>query len=113
MILNTNLNETSQKIMWEESVHTCEHVLYIMETTGINKIPLEIFYGEKLKIIDFFSEFGRIAYATKREKIKLQKKEKPYKAIMVGCTDNHKIYTHKLYNPENKRVIISDVIKWE
>ena len=32
---------------------------------------------------------------------------------MVGCTDNHKRYTHKLYNPENKMVIISKDIKWQ
>ena len=69
MILNTNLNETSQKMLWEESVHTCEHVLYMMETTGSNEIPLEIFYGEKLKIIGLFSEFGRIAYAKKWKRL--------------------------------------------
>ena len=34
------------------------------------KIPFEIFYGEKPKIIGYFSEFGRIAYVTKKENIK-------------------------------------------
>ena len=45
-----------------------------MATTGSTTSPFEIVDGEKTKIIGSFSEFGRIAYATKRESIKKQMK---------------------------------------
>ena len=38
---------------------------------------------------------------------------KTYKAIMIGCADNHAIDTHKLYNSEIKRVIMKRDVKWE
>ena len=65
MLINTKLNDTDQKMQWEESVHTCECVQNSMANTGITKSPFEIFYGEKQEIIGSFSEFGRIAYSTK------------------------------------------------
>ena len=39
-------------------------------------------------------------------------KDKTYKAIMVGYSDNHTRDTYKLYNPETNRVVISRDIKW-
>ena len=47
----------------------------------------------------------------KREKIKGQKKEKTYKAIMVWYTENHNRDKYKLYNLETNRVIMSRYIK--
>ena len=41
-----------------------------MVTTGSTSIPFENFYEEKPKIIGFLSEFGHIAYVTKKEKIR-------------------------------------------
>ena len=64
-----------------------------MSDTGSTKILFGIFYGEKPKIINLFSEFGRIVYVTKKENMKIQKKDKTYKAILVGFTENHRRYT--------------------
>ena len=66
--MNAKLNNTSQKIMWAEAVHTCECVRNIMAITGSKKSSFEIFYGETLKIVGSFSELGRIVYVTKMEK---------------------------------------------
>ena len=41
-----------------------------MATIGSTKSPFEIFYGEKPKIVGSFSEFGRISYVTKWDKLK-------------------------------------------
>ena len=57
-----------------------------MATTNSTKIPFEIFYGEKPKIISLLSEFRRIAYVTKKDKIKGQIKDTTCKAVMVGYT---------------------------
>ena len=46
MLLNAKLNDTAQKMLWEETVHTCEHVRNSMATTGSTTSPFEIFYGE-------------------------------------------------------------------
>ena len=70
MLLNAKLNGTGQKILWVESVHTCELVHNSMENTGSTKSPSEILYGEKQKTIGLFSEFGSIKYVTKRKNIK-------------------------------------------
>ena len=40
-------------------------------------------------------------------------KDKTYNAFMVGYTENHTRDTHKLYNPETKKVILSRDTKWE
>ena len=84
MILNTKLNNTAREMLWAEAVHTRERVQNIMATKGSTKSPFEIFYGQKPNIIGSFSEFGRIAYVTKRENIKKQMTDKTYKTIMVG-----------------------------
>ena len=66
MLINTKFNDTAQKILWEDAVHTCERLRNSMATIGSTKIPIEIFYEKKTKIIGSFSEFGRISYVTKR-----------------------------------------------
>ena len=59
-----------------------------------------------------FSALGRIAYNTKREKINRHKKDKTYKAIMVGYYYNHTRDMYKLYNSDTKRVVISRDVNW-
>ena len=66
MLLNTKLNDTSQKKLWAEDVHTCERVRNSMAATGSNTSPFKTIYGEKPKIVGLFLEFGRIGYVTKR-----------------------------------------------
>ena len=39
-------------------------------------------------------------------------KDKKYKAIMVGYTDNHTRETCRLYKPDTNRVIMTRDIKW-
>ena len=73
MLLNAKLNDTVQKMLWEEAVHTCECVINSMSTTGSTESPFIIFYGEKTKIIGLFSEFGRIDYVTKRGKLRIKR----------------------------------------
>ena len=62
------------------------------------KIPSETLYVEKTKITGSLSYFGRIAYVTKREKIKKHIRDKTYKVIMVGYADIHTRDTYKFYN---------------
>ena len=40
-------------------------------------------------------------------------KDKTFRVIMVGYSDNHKRDTYKLYNPGSKRVIMTREVKWE
>ena len=83
MLLNAKLNDTAQKFIRAETVHMRKIVRNSMETTGSTKRPFKIFYGEKLKIIGSFSEFGCIAYIMKRGNNKKQIKGKTYKPIML------------------------------
>ena len=76
MLLNLKLNDTYQKTLWSDSVHTWERVQKIMATIGSMKSLFENFYGEKPNIIGLFSEVGRITCITKRKNIKKQMKEK-------------------------------------
>ena len=84
-----------------------------MATTVSTKSPFEILYGEKLNIIGSFSEFGRIAYVTKKENVKKYINYKTYKAIMVVYADNRARDTYKLCIPDTNSIIISRDIKWE
>ena len=59
-----------------------------MTSTGITTSPFENFYGEKLKIIGSFLEFGRIGYVNKLDKFKEQITHKKFKTIMVGYAYN-------------------------
>ena len=70
MLSNVKLNETAQKMLWLEAVHTCKHVRNIMATTLSTKSPFEIFNIEKPKIIGSFSEFHCSVYVTKRENLR-------------------------------------------
>ena len=89
MLLNKKINETDQKIMWAEAVHTCKCVIKSMATIGSTTSPFGHFYGEKPKIIASFPEFGLIEYVTKREKFRKQITDKTFKEIMVGYADNN------------------------
>ena len=89
MLLNAELNDTSQKILWEDNVHTHKHIRNSMGTTDSTTSLFEKIYGEKPNIIGLFWLFGRIDYATKWDKFKKQMTEKAFKAIMVGYTDNN------------------------
>ena len=51
MIMNAKLNETAQKLLWAEAVHTCASVINYMATIGSTKSPFKIFYGEISNII--------------------------------------------------------------
>ena len=61
-----------------------------MANTGSTAIPFKNFYGEKPKIIGSLSQFGRIAYVTKRDKFNKKITDKTFKANMVGyaCNNN-------------------------
>ena len=74
--LKANLNDTAQKILREEALHTCEHIRNSMSTMGSTIRPFENFYGENPKIIGSLLEFGRIGYVTKWDKFKKQILEK-------------------------------------
>ena len=89
----------------------CKRVRNSMTTMGSTKSQFGILYGEKPNIIGLFSEFGCIAYITKRDKLKKHITEKIYNTIMVGYTYNNTRDTYKLYNPDNKRVIMTRGVK--
>ena len=89
MMLNEKLNDTAHKMLWVEAVHRRKRVRNSMDNTGSTKIPSRNFYGEKSKIIGSFSEFGRIGYVTKREKIKKHMIDKTFKEIMVRYADKN------------------------
>ena len=44
MLMNAKLNNTAEKIMWEEAVHTFKRVRNSMDTTESTKSPFEICY---------------------------------------------------------------------
>ena len=60
LLLNAGLNDTDQKILWSEAVHTYKGIQNSISTTGITKSQFENFHEEKPNIIDLFSEFGLI-----------------------------------------------------
>ena len=84
MLLNEKINVIDHKMLWTEAVCACKRVRNSTANTGITKSPFRKFYGEKSKIISLFSEFRRIAYVTKWEKLKKNITYKMYKDIMVG-----------------------------
>ena len=47
MMLNVKLNDTAQKILWEEDIHMCKRVRNSMATTGSTKSTFEYFYEKK------------------------------------------------------------------
>ena len=103
MMINTKLNDIAHKMLWSESVHTCERVRNSMDDTGSTTSPFEIFYGESPNIISLFPYFGCIGYVTKRDKFKNKITDKTFNAIMVGYANNRTRDTHKLYNPKTKK----------
>ena len=90
MLINAKINDTVQKILWAEAVHTCKHVRNSMANKVSTKSSFGNSYGENPKIIGSFSEFGRIAYVTKRDKFNKKITDKTFKANMVGyaCNNN-------------------------
>ena len=72
MLINAKLNDTDQKMIWTEALHMCKRTRKIMDTTGSKKIPFENIHGEKPKIIGLLSEFRRIGYVKKFDKLKTQ-----------------------------------------
>ena len=92
MLLNAKLNDTDEKMLWAETVHTCEYVRNSIAATDSTTSPFENLYGENPKIIGLFSEFGRIGYVTKRDKFKKKMIDKTFRSIIVGYADNHSRY---------------------
>ena len=76
MLLNAELNDTTQKILCEDAVHTCECVRNSLYNRGSTTCPFGSFYGEKPNIIGLFSEFGSIIYVTNKGKFNKQTMEK-------------------------------------
>ena len=70
MILDEKSNDTAQKMLWEDALHTRELLHNIMYTTFSTNSPFVIFYRENPKIIGSFSDFGHVAYVTKRERLR-------------------------------------------
>ena len=83
-----------------------------MATTCITTSPFGNFYGEKLKIIGSFLEFGYIGYITKQENVQEENDRKKFKAIIVVYYKNYTRDTYKLYNSETKTVIMTRDVKW-
>ena len=79
--INVKLNNTAQKMLWGEAVHTCERIRNSMSTTGSTTSQFENYHGEKLKIIGLLSEFGRIGYVIKLDKFKEKMTDKKINSI--------------------------------
>ena len=45
MLLNAKLNDTDQKMLWSEAVHTYRGIQNSISITGSTKSPFEILYG--------------------------------------------------------------------
>ena len=90
----------------------CNRLQNSISITDSTKSPFEICYRVKTNIIGLSSDFGHIAYITKKKNIKRQMKDKTNKSIISGYAENHTRDTYKLYNPDTKRVIMSRYIKW-
>ena len=60
VVLNAKLNDTDQKMLWSEAVHTYKGVQNSIYTTGRTGSPFENQYEDKPNIIYLFSEFGLI-----------------------------------------------------
>ena len=65
ILINEKPNKDTQKMLWDEAVHTRKIVRNSMATTGSTTSPFKTFYGGKPNIIGSLSYFGRIGYITK------------------------------------------------
>ena len=60
LLLNAGLNDTDQKILWSEAVHTYKGIQKNISTTVSTESPFENFHEERPNIIGSFSGFGLI-----------------------------------------------------
>ena len=83
----------------------------ITPNRAIEKTPDELWYGEKLKLYDHLIQFRRIGWIKKPQyQQKLEKKAE--KMVCIGYKDDHAADSYRMYNPQTRRVIITQNIKW-
>ena len=112
MMLNAKLNDTAQKIMWAEAVHTCERVRNSMAIMGSTTSPFENFYEKKQ---DHWFVLGIQTHRMRYQRGQVQEANQEkiiFKAIIVGYAENHTRDTYKFYNPETKKVVMTLDIQW-
>ena len=70
MLLNTNLNDTYQKILWVESGQTCKRVINIIATTGGRKGLFQIFYRWNPKLLVCSESLGVLSTSKKGKRLR-------------------------------------------
>ena len=108
----SNLNQSTRKILWAETVHYTEQVRNAM-STSTSKISANIkFWGKHPNFLKNMIEFGRIGYVTRHNKMIGKLAQRGEKMLMVGYVENHSSGVYRMYNPGTKRVILTRDVTW-
>ena len=100
-----------QGLLWAESANTHTRLTNVVANSKDVKCPDWLWYGKQPTIYKHLVQFGQIGFATiQARQNKLE--PKALKCVMIGYSADHSGDTYCMYNPETKKVLQSQDIKW-
>ena len=106
----------TQGLLWPEAVNTITKIGNSLLRPGLALDPHRAWYGKDAvpnRIIGHLQPFGRIAYVTNRDKLKVKLDARVKKCVFVGYAQDHSGDTYKFYDTATKQTIMfRDVHQW-
>jgi hypothetical protein len=112
MMLDAKLTPNARKLLWSHAMDTATILDNLLPRRDSTTNAYQM-WGERTPVDRHdLKEWGRIAYVTKRERIKPKLTPKAVKCIFVGYTVSHSSDAFYFYCTTTNRIIISRDVKW-
>ena len=99
----------TQGLLWPEAVNTITKIGNSLPRPGLALDPHRAWYGKDAvtnQIIGHLQPFGRIAYVTNIDKLKVKLDARAKKCVFVGYAQDHSGDAYKFYDPATSKQTI-------
>ena len=112
-LLGSGTKGAFKKRLWAEAANTATDMDNILVKQGKNESSFQQFFGKGVKSLvpNSFQKFGEMAVITNQQKIKAKLDDRGKTCIWLGYAKDHAVGTHRIYNPNTRKVILTrDVV---
>lgn len=112
LMIAADLTTDMEQFLWAEAAYTSAMLGNMTVPASKDESPHEAWYGEPPKLIGHLQLWGRVAYVTKRNKIRRKWTSKAREVVFIGYAEGHPVDTYRFYDPERNSVLLSRDVQW-
>ena len=113
MMISAQLNMLSQRQWWPEAIYTATKLSNITSNSNDEIPPQEKWTGKPSNLYKHLKEWGRIGWVTYKDHKVGKMKDKAYKCMLFGYSENHAPDTYRMLNLKTRAIIDTRDVRWE